>query len=138
MPVGIGGHCNLQPVPIVLRSRQAEAQPGRVCRKHADKNSGVAEVMGCDVARDPQGVRRRIGIVFQQQSIDGKLTATENLRHQGHLYGMSGKTLAQRVREMLATIRKDEEALKSDAKTLLFLAEMHRMTNVRDLQKDIQ
>ncbi|MCU1284391.1 MAG: hypothetical protein JWO13_741 [Acidobacteriales bacterium] len=44
----------------------------------------------------------------------------------------------QRVREMLATIRKDEEALKSDAKTLLFLAEMHRMTNVRDLQKDIQ
>ena len=44
----------------------------------------------------------------------------------------------QRVREMLATIRKDEEALKSDAKTLLFLAEMHRMTNVRDIQKDIQ
>src|SRR5437899_8693086 len=42
----------------------------------------------------------------------------------------------QRVREMIGTIRKDEEALKSDAKTLLFLAEMHRMTNVRDLQKD--
>jgi hypothetical protein len=44
----------------------------------------------------------------------------------------------QRVREMLTTIRKDEEALKNDAKTLLFLAEMHRMTNVRDIQLDVQ
>ncbi|MCU1308653.1 MAG: hypothetical protein JWN45_3348 [Acidobacteriaceae bacterium] len=44
----------------------------------------------------------------------------------------------QRVREMLTTIRKDEETLKNDAKTLLFLAEMHRMTNVRDIQLDVQ
>jgi len=44
----------------------------------------------------------------------------------------------QRVREMLTTIRKDEAALRDDAKTLLFLAEMHRMTNIRDIQLDIQ
>jgi hypothetical protein len=43
----------------------------------------------------------------------------------------------QRVREMLTTIRKDEATLKSDAKTLLFLAEMHRMTNVRDIKPDL-
>src|SRR5437763_12647305 len=35
-------------------------------------SDGVAEVMGCDVARVHQGVRRRIGIVFQQQRIKGK------------------------------------------------------------------
>ena len=36
----------------------------------------------------------------------------------------------QRVREMLTAIRKDEDALKSDAKTRLFLAEMNRITNI--------
>jgi len=43
----------------------------------------------------------------------------------------------QRVREMLTTIRKDEAALRDDAKTLLFLAEMHRMTNVREIKRDL-
>src|SRR5215472_14802999 len=47
---------------------------------------GTALIMDCDVARDPNSVRRRIGIVFQAQSIDIKLTAEENLCHQGHLY----------------------------------------------------
>jgi ABC-2 type transport system ATP-binding protein len=67
-------------------------------------SGGTALVMGCDVARDPNGVRRRIGIVFQAQSIDIKLTAAENLRHQGHLYGLSGKPLAERISEMLARV----------------------------------
>jgi hypothetical protein len=39
----------------------------------------------------------------------------------------------QRVREMLTAIRKDEEALRSDAKTRLFLAEMNRMTNIQHI-----
>jgi hypothetical protein len=43
----------------------------------------------------------------------------------------------QRVREMLTTIRKDEAALRDDAKTLLFLAEMHRMTNIREIKSDL-
>src|SRR5207248_8912709 len=38
-------------------------------------SGGQALVMGHDVARDPNGVRRRIGVVFQAQSIDIKLTA---------------------------------------------------------------
>ena len=65
---------------------------------------GRAAVMGADVARDPLAVRRRIGIVFQQPSIDVKLTAGENLRHQGHLYGLHGSTLAARIREMLGRV----------------------------------
>ncbi len=67
-------------------------------------SAGSAEIMGSDVARDPRGVRRRIGIVFQQQSIDSKLTAAENLRHQGHLYGMRGSALGERIREMLSRV----------------------------------
>jgi hypothetical protein len=39
----------------------------------------------------------------------------------------------QRVREMLSAIRKDEDSLRSDAKTRLFLAEMNRMTNIQHI-----
>lgn len=73
-------------------------------------SGGQALVMGFDVARDPNGVRRRIGIVFQAQSIDIKLTAEENLRHQGHLYGMSGSSLGNRIAEMLARVGLAERA----------------------------
>ena len=40
-----------------------------------------------------QRLRRQIGVVFQAQSIDVKLTADENLWHQGHLYGLRGAAL---------------------------------------------
>ena len=71
---------------------------------------GTAMLMGRDVVRDPMGVRRKIGIVFQAQSIDLKLTAAENLRHQGHLYGVSGGALTRRVREMLARVALTDRA----------------------------
>jgi ABC-2 type transport system ATP-binding protein len=65
---------------------------------------GRAEIMGFDVARDPNGLRRQIGVVFQAQSIDVKLTAAENLWHQGHLYGLHGATLKSRIVEMLGRV----------------------------------
>jgi len=64
-------------------------------------SSGSARVMGFDAAQSPAAVRRQIGVVFQAQSIDVKLTATENLWHQGHLYGMSGAPLDRRILEVL-------------------------------------
>lgn len=67
-------------------------------------SAGCARIFGDDVTRHPLAVRRRIGVVFQSQSLDGKLTSTENLRHQGHLYGLHGKDLAERIEEMLARI----------------------------------
>jgi ABC-2 type transport system ATP-binding protein len=73
-------------------------------------SSGRAVVMGHDVARDANGVRRQIGIVFQAQSIDIKLTAEENLRHQGHLYGLSGKPLAVRISDMLRRVGLEDRA----------------------------
>jgi ABC-2 type transport system ATP-binding protein len=66
--------------------------------------AGNAVIMGCDAARDPARVRRQIGVVFQAQSVDPKLTAYENLWHQGHLYGLRGTGLKQRVAEMLARV----------------------------------
>lgn len=66
--------------------------------------SGRALIAGFDSARQPDEVRRRIGVVFQAQSVDTKLTASENLRHQGHLYGLRGTVLQERIHEMLQRV----------------------------------
>jgi ABC-2 type transport system ATP-binding protein len=65
---------------------------------------GRAVIMGYDAAREPNQVRQQIGVVFQAQSIDVKLTAAENLWHQGHLYGLRGSALQSRIQEMLARV----------------------------------
>ena len=51
-------------------------------------SGGRALIMGHDVAREPALVRRNIGVVFQAQSIDVKLSAEENLMLIGHIYGL--------------------------------------------------
>ncbi len=67
-------------------------------------SGGRALVLGFDGAREPDSLRRRIGVVFQAQSIDLKLTASENLWHQGHLYGLRGRALKSRMSEMLQRV----------------------------------
>jgi ABC-2 type transport system ATP-binding protein len=66
--------------------------------------AGRATIMGCDAAREPARLRRQIGVVFQAQSIDLKLTAYENLWHQGHLYGLRGPALTSRIQEILSRV----------------------------------
>ncbi|HEX6987694.1 MAG TPA: ABC transporter ATP-binding protein, partial [Planctomycetaceae bacterium] len=58
---------------------------------------GKASVAGFDVATEPSGVRRSIGVTFQSPSLDGKLTVGENLRAHGQLYGLFGGELRERV-----------------------------------------
>jgi ABC-2 type transport system ATP-binding protein len=65
---------------------------------------GRAMILGHDAAKDPSRLRREIGVVFQTQSIDLKLTAAENLRHQGHLYGLRGAGLTKRIAEILERV----------------------------------
>lgn len=72
--------------------------------------SGRILVLGNDVGRDPQAVRRQIGVVFQAPSLDKKLSVAENLRHQGNLYGMSGPNLDDRCRELLARLGLSDRA----------------------------
>lgn len=62
---------------------------------------GTARMGGVDVAAAPDEARRLIGVVFQRPALDAQLTPTENLRHQGHLYGLAGRTLRERSAELL-------------------------------------
>ena len=66
--------------------------------------AGRATIMGCDAEQEPARLRRQIGVVFQAQSVDLKLTAYENLWHQGHLYGLRGQALKKRIHEILSRI----------------------------------
>ncbi len=72
--------------------------------------AGQAIILGHDAAKEPSQLRREIGVVFQAQSIDLKLTATENLQHQGHLYGLRGSSLRARIKEILARVRLADRA----------------------------
>jgi ABC-2 type transport system ATP-binding protein len=63
--------------------------------------TGTARLFGHDLAGETGAVRRRLGVVFQHPSLDGKLTVGENLAAHGHLYGISGGRLRERSVAML-------------------------------------
>ncbi|MGH7493876.1 MAG: ATP-binding cassette domain-containing protein [bacterium] len=58
---------------------------------------GRAKVLGYDCARAARHVRAKVGVVFQSPSLDVKLTVFENLKHHGHLWGLRGDDLLQRI-----------------------------------------
>jgi ABC-2 type transport system ATP-binding protein len=64
-------------------------------------DSGSAHVLGVDVAREPDHVRRMIGVVGQHGAVDSEATGRENLMLQGRLYGMAGAALRRRTDELL-------------------------------------
>jgi len=66
--------------------------------------SGAVRLWSYDLSREPLLVRQRLGVVFQHPSLDHKLTVLENLRHHGHLYGLSGRELQRRAEAMLARV----------------------------------
>src|SRR5438270_2114456 len=72
--------------------------------------AGQAIILGHDAAKEPSQLRREIGVVFQAQSVDLKLTASENLQHQGHLYGLHGSALRARIKENLERVRLADRA----------------------------
>ena len=63
--------------------------------------TGSARMFGHDLAGETSAVRRRLGVVFQHPSLDGKLTVGENLAAHGHLYGIAGARLRERSVAML-------------------------------------
>ena len=67
--------------------------------------SGSARMFGHDLAGETGAVRRRLGVVFQHPSLDGKLTVRENLAAHGHLYGITGRRLRERIAAMLERLR---------------------------------
>jgi ABC-2 type transport system ATP-binding protein len=66
-----------------------------------DATEGTAKVAGFDVAKERDAVRRNIGLVYQEPTLDGYLTAEQNLRFHGELYGVDRITAAARRTEVL-------------------------------------
>ena len=73
----------------------------RILATMLEPTKGSVTVFGHDVRTEPDAVRRQLGVVFQMPSLDLKLTARENLRHHGHLYGMSGSRLSEQLHHLL-------------------------------------
>src|SRR5208337_4403826 len=78
--------------------------------------SGTALVNGFDIIRQPDQVRKSIGIVFQDPSSDETLTGYENLKLHGLLYDMDAGLREERIVEVLALVeltdRKDDKVKK--------------------------
>lgn len=62
--------------------------------------TGTVQLAGRNLTDHAAAVRSQLGVTFQSPSLDGKLTVQENLRHQGHLYGLLGEALRQRITEV--------------------------------------
>ncbi len=71
-------------------------------------DSGTATVAGEDVLRHPTRVRRRLGVVFQEPSLDGRLTLEENLNFHGLVYGVPRALRRRRIDEMLELVELTE------------------------------
>ncbi len=79
------------------------------------KTSGSVTVAGHDVDRDPQKIRKLIGVQMQDTVIDEDLTGRENLLLQGHLEQMHGESLKERVKDLLKIVDLEEAADKRSA-----------------------
>jgi ABC-2 type transport system ATP-binding protein len=70
----------------------------------ADPTSGSASVAGNDVVKNRDTVRRNIGLVFQDTTLDSYLTGEQNLRFHADLYGVPRQQLPARMRQVLEMV----------------------------------
>src|ERR1700739_3613981 len=70
----------------------------------ADPTSGTARVAGYDVTKERDTVRRNIGLVFQDTTLDSYLTGEQNLRFHADLYGVPKAAFAPRQRQVLEMV----------------------------------
>ena len=71
---------------------------------------GTATVNGHDILTEPDAVRRSIGYVFQDTTLDIELTGRENLDFHGRLYGLERNTRHQRIKEVLELVQLTDRA----------------------------
>lgn len=76
----------------------------RILSTLLEPSEGTVHILDRDLLRDAAEIRARIGVVFQNASLDLKLTVLENLRHQGHLYGLRGRALKERIESTLRSV----------------------------------
>jgi ABC-2 type transport system ATP-binding protein len=89
--------------------------------------SGTASVAGLDVNRDPDGIRSRIGLVFQDPSLDIQLTARENLLFHAMAYGVPRAERKARIQQALVTVDLTDRA---DALVSTFSGGMKRRLEI--------
>jgi sodium transport system ATP-binding protein len=65
---------------------------------------GQVTIDGIDVASRPRQARRRLGVLPDSRGLYGRLSARENIRYYGRLYGLSGDDLERRVDELLSLL----------------------------------
>lgn len=74
--------------------------------------SGKVLVFGHDIVKEADVVRKDIGIVFQEPSLDNQLTAYDNLYVHGRLYGLRGRELEETIYKLLEFVELNEYARK--------------------------
>jgi ABC-2 type transport system ATP-binding protein len=89
--------------------------------------AGEARVAGFDVVTERLAVRRSIGLVFQDTTLDSYLTAAENLRFHAELYGLSRAGLARRIDDVLELVGLSE---RRDGLVLTFSGGMKRRLEI--------
>jgi ABC-2 type transport system ATP-binding protein len=67
-------------------------------------SAGTAYVAGVDVAEDPDGARRKIGVALQEAGLDDRQTGRETLVLQARLFGMSPRGAVERAKELLELV----------------------------------
>ncbi|MCW4047629.1 MAG: ATP-binding cassette domain-containing protein [Candidatus Bathyarchaeota archaeon] len=72
--------------------------------------SGTAKINGFDIVKEPMQVRKSIGIVFQDPSIDDRLTARENLYMHANLYGVPASEQKNRIDSILKLVELEDRA----------------------------
>ncbi|PWC35385.1 ABC transporter ATP-binding protein [Azospirillum sp. TSO22-1] len=72
--------------------------------------AGAIRVFGFDMLRQPTQALARIGVVFQQPTLDPDLTVLQNLRYHGGLHGLARSVIEERAREELARIGLSDRA----------------------------
>ncbi len=66
--------------------------------------AGSAEVAGHDIVHERDDVRRNIGLVFQDPTLDGYLTAAQNLKLHAELYGVQSDLVQPRMRQVMTMV----------------------------------
>jgi ABC-2 type transport system ATP-binding protein len=88
---------------------------------------GSATVAGHDVVRERDEVRRNIGLVFQDPTLDGYLSAEQNLRFHAELYGVPKSVVADRIRQVMEMVALWD---RKDAKVMTFSGGMKRRLEI--------
>ncbi|MGW0805401.1 ATP-binding cassette domain-containing protein [Nonomuraea sp. NPDC002799] len=88
---------------------------------------GSATVAGHDVVKERDEVRRNIGLVFQDPTLDGYLSAEQNLRFHAELYGVPKSVVAGRIRQVMEMVALWD---RKDAKVMTFSGGMKRRLEI--------